>query len=202
MAMAARGVVAGMVLFGVLSLLPEPAAAQSFDCDDQIKLVDWLMVCYRYGPEKPSPEAPAPDPLALRALKYAALSIKYKLAGLASYYSSSLDGSLTANGETFHNKDLTAAHLTLPLGTWVEVHSRATGRTIRCRINDRGPYARKFILDLSQAAAHALGVDVARDRFVQIRIIALPGEEPPPDAPVVAAAAQAAAATVASVTER
>ena len=49
------------------------------------------------------------------------------------------------------------------------------------RVNDRGPYAKKFCLDLSQAAAHYLGVDKAYDRHVDIRIIALPGEEPLPD---------------------
>ena len=49
------------------------------------------------------------------------------------------------------------------------------------RVNDRGPYAKKFCLDLSQAAAHYLGVDRSPDRHVEIRIIALPGEEPLPE---------------------
>jgi rare lipoprotein A (peptidoglycan hydrolase) len=63
----------------------------------------------------------------------------------------------------------------------VEVTSRATGRKLRLRVNDRGPYAKKFCLDLSQAAARFLGVDVAPDRHVDVRIIALPGEEPLPE---------------------
>ena len=63
----------------------------------------------------------------------------------------------------------------------MEITARATGRKIRCRVNDRGPYAKKFILDLSQAAARALGVDVAEERHVDIHIIALPGEEPLPE---------------------
>lgn len=175
--------------------LAVPAEAQSYGCEDQVKLDDTLMACYRYGPEVPRPD-PAPDPLKLRALKYAALAVRHKLNGLASYYSSSLDGTLTATGEIFRNRSLTAAHLTLPLGTWIEVRSRATGKTIRCRVNDRGPYARKFILDLSQAAARALGVDVAEDRHVDIRVIALPGEKPLPEPaadalPVVASAGMA-----------
>ena len=175
--------------------------AQSLGCEDQFKPTDELMACYRFGPD-PLPPAPpvvappAPEPQAnpfqLRALKYATLALKHKLAGLASYYSTSLDGTLTATGEIFRNRHFTAAHLTLPLGTWVEVTSRATGRKIRLRVNDRGPYAKKFVLDLSQAAARALGVDVAEDRFVDIRVIALPGEDPLPenwdDVPVTAAA--------------
>jgi rare lipoprotein A len=61
------------------------------------------------------------------------------------------------------------------------VTSRATGRKIRLRVNDRGPYVRKFVLDLSQAAARVLGVDIAADRRVDIRVIAMPGEEPLPE---------------------
>ncbi|HSP13723.1 MAG TPA: septal ring lytic transglycosylase RlpA family protein [Thermoanaerobaculia bacterium] len=126
------------------------------------------------------PPLPQVDPLFERFAHYATVEAKHRLCGLASYYSASLDGTLTANGEIFRNRRFTAAHLTLPLGTWVEVRSRATGRTIRVRVNDRGPYVKKFCLDLSKAAAHALGVDVAEDRHVDIRIIALPGEEPLP----------------------
>jgi rare lipoprotein A len=118
------------------------------------------------------------DAVAGRLARYAAIEGKHRLRGLASYYSTSLDGTLTATGETFRNRRFTAAHLTLPLGCWVEVRSRATGRTVRLRVNDRGPYAKKFCLDLSQAAARALGVDVAEDRHVDIRIIAMPGEVP------------------------
>jgi rare lipoprotein A len=91
-----------------------------------------------------------------------------------------LEGTLTANGERYRHTRLTAAHLTLPLGCWVELKSRATGKSIRVRVNDRGPYVKKFAIDLSQSAARALGVDRAEDRWVEIRIIALPGEEPLP----------------------
>ena len=127
----------------------------------------------------PLTEAPAVDPnLLQRLVKYTQVAVKHRVNGLASYYSSFFDGRKTANGEVFRNGKYSAAHLTLPLGTWVEVKSRATGRKLRLRVNDRGPYAKKFCLDLSQAAARFLGVDVARDRHVDVRIIALPGEEP------------------------
>jgi len=116
---------------------------------------------------------PTLDILAL----YASTESQHRLAGLASYYSDSLDGTLTSTpGERYHKKKLTAAHLTLPLGTVVEVTSKATGKRVRLRVNDRGPYVKKFCLDLSHAAAHALGVDKADDRSVTIRIIKLPGQ--------------------------
>src|SRR5712692_4571777 len=162
------------------ALFAEPAAlAQSFLCEDQFKLDDATMACFRFGPEERA--APLPetlDLLRLRLLKYATIAVQHRLSGLASYYSLSLEGTLTANGERYFRKRLTAAHLTLPLGSWVELRSRATGRRIRVRVNDRGPYVHKFAIDLSQAVAHALGVDVAEDRWVDIRIIGLPGEEP------------------------
>jgi rare lipoprotein A len=135
-----------------------------------------LMSCY-----EGVPASPRHDPFLQRILRYTQVAVKHRVAGLASYYSGFFDGRKTANGETFRNGKFSAAHLTLPLGTWVEVKSRATGRKLRMRVNDRGPYAKKFCLDLSQAAAHYLGVDVARDRYVDIRIIALPGEEPLPE---------------------
>lgn len=191
-----KTVIAGLALAGAL-LTVQPMRAQTFLCEEQLKLDDATMAAFRYGPHQPPPTPPPQakpvvvekeNPFQLRLLKYAALAVKHKLAGLASYYSTSLDGTLTANGERYHNKKLSAAHLTLPLGSWIEVTSRATGKKIRLRVNDRGPYVNKFVIDLSQAAARAIGVDVAADRTVEIRIIALPGEDPLPDEALAAAA--------------
>lgn len=149
---------------------------------------------YRDQLPEPSASEPTADPSLLRRLtSYMELALKHRLSGLASYYASFFDGRKTANGEVFRNRKYSAAHLTLPLGTWVEVKSRATGRKLRLRVNDRGPYAHKFMLDLSQAAARYLGVDVARDRYVEVRVIALPGEEPLPEGLEIAPAAVAAA---------
>lgn len=174
------------VAFAGAVVLAQPARAQSYLCEDTFKLDDAAMQAYRFGPPVPPPPPPVVaaqpdrDPLRIRILKYATLALKHRMTGLASYYSTSLDGTLTATGERFHNKAMTAAHLTLPLGTWVEVTAKATGRKLRLRVNDRGPYVNKFVIDLSQAAARYLGVDVAEDRSVSIRVIALPGEEPLP----------------------
>ena len=67
------------------------------------------------------------------------------------------------------------------MGTWVEVRSLATGKKIRLRVNDRGPFKGGFIIDLSQAAARRIGVDRAADRRVEVTLLALPGEDPPPE---------------------
>lgn len=180
---------ASIALFGAL-FLAAPLRAQSYLCEETFKLGDTEMTPFRFGPDQPPPPPPAPppappqaeNPLKLRLLKYAAVQVKHRLEGLASYYSTSLNGTLTANGERYYNKELTAAHLTLPLGCWVEVTSIATGKKVRLRVNDRGPYVNKFVIDLSQAAARQIGVDVAADRRVTVRIIALPGEDPLPEA--------------------
>ncbi len=160
-----------------LLLAATPTAHAENFCEDFVRTEEVAAdPCDEVAP----PVEPAPDPLHLRILHYAEVGLKHRMSGLASYYSTSLDGTLTSTGEIFRNRRFTAAHLTLPLGTWVEIKARATGRVIRCRVNDRGPYVKKFAIDLSQAAARALGVDVAEDRHVDIRIIALPGESPLP----------------------
>jgi rare lipoprotein A len=174
---------------GALALAAPCAHAQSYLCEDQFKLDDETMACYNQGPQEPPvsfkawepPRVESESPFMARLRRYTQIAMRHRTSGLASYYSTSLDGTLTANGERYHNRELSAAHLTLPLGCWIEVTSRATGRKIRLRVNDRGPYVRKFVLDLSQAAARVLGVDVAADRRVDIRVIALPGEEPLPE---------------------
>lgn len=74
--------------------------------------------------------------------------------GVASYYS--YTGRLTATGEPFNGSGMTAAHKTLPLGTWVRVTDQRSLRSIDVRINDRGPYIAGRIIDLSHEAMRAL----------------------------------------------
>src|SRR5436190_8739558 len=75
--------------------------------------------------------------------------------GIASVYSNEQ----TANGEYAHASALTAAHRTLPFGTMVEVTNTRTGRSVVVRINDRGPYIRGRVIDLTPAGAKAIGSD-------------------------------------------
>lgn len=93
------------------------------------------------------------------------------LKGKASFYSDWFDGRLTASGERFSQDEYTAAHMTLPFGTWVEVTNRKNGQLVYLRINDRGPYVKGRIIDLSKAAAKALG-DLNQGIFrVEIRVV-------------------------------
>jgi rare lipoprotein A len=78
--------------------------------------------------------------------------------GIASWYGPRFHGRRTASGERFDQEALTAAHRTLPFGTIVRVQSLVNGRTVDVRINDRGPFLRQRVIDLSRGAARALGL--------------------------------------------
>ena len=79
--------------------------------------------------------------------------------GVASWYGPGFYGKKTANGERFNTNDLTAAHKTLPFGTKLRVTNERTGKSAVVRINDRGPYAHGRVIDLSKAAAEAVGIE-------------------------------------------
>src|SRR4051794_28630260 len=78
--------------------------------------------------------------------------------GLASWYGPGLHGRRTANGEQFNSHELTAAHRSLPFGSRIKVTNERTGHSVVVRINDRGPFTGGRIIDLSQAAARAVGL--------------------------------------------
>lgn len=88
--------------------------------------------------------------------------------GVASYYHNKFHGRLTANGERYNKRELTAAHLKYPFGTYVRVTSLENGNVVIVRINDRGPYRRSRIIDLSRAAAEEL--DMIHDGLVKVRV--------------------------------
>lgn len=79
-------------------------------------------------------------------------------AGMASWYGSAFQGRRTASGERFDMNQLTAAHKTLPLGTVVQVRNPLNGKTVDVTINDRGPFIKGRVIDLSYRAALALGI--------------------------------------------
>jgi len=78
--------------------------------------------------------------------------------GQASWYGPRFHGRRTASGERYDMHALTAAHKTLPFGTLVRVRSLVTGREVEVRINDRGPFGAGRVIDVSRAAAEALGM--------------------------------------------
>ena len=93
--------------------------------------------------------------------------------GLATFYADSLAGHRTAAGEPYDPGAFTAAHRTLPFGALVDV-ARADGRHVTVRINDRGPFVRGRIIDLSRRAALAIGLIRDGIARVDLRVISLP----------------------------
>lgn len=81
--------------------------------------------------------------------------------GKASWYGAGHDGGPTASGERYNKRAMTAAHRTFPMNTRVRVTSQVNGRSVTVRINDRGPFVRGRIIDLSEAAAEQLGMKEA-----------------------------------------
>ncbi|MBN8534210.1 MAG: septal ring lytic transglycosylase RlpA family protein [Rhizobiales bacterium] len=88
--------------------------------------------------------------------------------GHASYYGRELAGRKTASGEVFRPEGMTAAHRSLPLGTRVKVTNLSNGKAVVLRINDRGPFVRGRMIDVSQGAARVLGFAAAGTARVKI----------------------------------
>ncbi len=77
--------------------------------------------------------------------------------GVASWYGDAFHGKLTANGEIYHKGDMTAAHPTLPLPSVVRITNLDNGKSVKVRVNDRGPFSKKRVVDVSEKAAVELG---------------------------------------------
>ncbi len=88
--------------------------------------------------------------------------------GTASYYGPGFHGRRTANGERFNMHGLTAAHRSLPFGTRLRVTNEKNGRSVVVRVNDRGPFHGRRIIDLSRGAASA--IDMVDDGLARVRI--------------------------------
>lgn len=89
---------------------------------------------------------------------------------MASWYGKQFQGKPTASGETFNMRNMTAAHRSLPFGTLVWVKSLSNGRSVKVRINDRGPFKQRRIIDLSYAAAASLDMVNKGEDEVELRI--------------------------------
>ena len=118
-------------------------------------------------PTPPPPTAPQPP---------SASEPFFTQTGLASFYGRGHDGKITANGESFDHQDFTAAHRTLAFGTMVRVTNLDNGQAVTVKITDRGPFIRGRIIDVSLAAARALGL---QDRGVtRVRLEAFRASQP------------------------
>jgi rare lipoprotein A len=91
--------------------------------------------------------------------------------GVASWYGPGFHGNKTTSGETYDMHELTAAHPSLPMGTILEVTNLENGRTVEVRVNDRGPFVKDRILDLSYAAARVLNMVETGTARVRLEVI-------------------------------
>lgn len=113
------------------------------------------------GHMPPGKKSPATQrPYTVKGERYVPLASShgYVEKGIASWYGRKFHGRKTSNGETYNMYDMTAAHKTLPMNTWVKVENLDNGKEVTLRINDRGPFVRGRIIDLSYTGAQKLGV--------------------------------------------
>lgn len=111
---------------------------------------------------RPNPHVKIGNPYTIEGVRYYPATVaEYDVVGTASWYGEPYHGRLTANGEVFDMNAFTAAHPTLPLPSLVEVTHLQNGRRMVLRLNDRGPFIKGRIIDVSRAAARELGFEQA-----------------------------------------
>jgi len=128
------------------------------------------------GPEEenqPAATAAAADPAGVET-EQGPLRLRDTETGIASYMADEINGRMTANGELYDMRRLTAAHPSLPFGTIVEVKNLANNKVVEVRINDRGPYVPGRIIDLSFQAARELELAEKGSGMVELKVIRLP----------------------------
>jgi rare lipoprotein A len=106
--------------------------------------------------------------------------------GIASWYGPKFHGKKTSNGEVFDMNQMSAAHTRLPLPSYVRVTNLETGKSIVVRVNDRGPFKKNRVIDLSKAAATKLGIIAKGTGLVEVRAVdpGRPGQAPPQVQPI------------------
>lgn len=110
----------------------------------------------------------------LLAEREPASAFTFVQAGVASWYGREEQGKLTANGERFDRHELTAASRVLPFNSVVRVTNRENGKSVQVRVNDRGPFVKGRILDLSEAAADTLDMKDRGTAKVKIELVSPP----------------------------
>ncbi|WP_353839164.1 septal ring lytic transglycosylase RlpA family protein [Moorena sp. SIO4E2] len=131
-----------------------------------------ILIRYASPLNKSSASAQTWQPLTVPMLtKRSRRRVRWSVRGIASWYGSAFHGRRTASGERFNQYTLTAAHRTLRFGTRVKVTNLRNGRSVIVRINDRGPYARGRIIDLSRGAARIIGLVRSGTGPVHIEIL-------------------------------
>jgi len=123
-------------------------------------LIFHIYGCSTTAPPPPKQPSGHPKPYKVFGKWYQPLpdSKGFRQRGIASWYGKDFHGKKTSNGEIYDMYAMTAAHKTLPLGTFVRVHNLENNRRVEVRVNDRGPFVRGRIIDLSYTAAKDIGI--------------------------------------------
>ena len=139
-------------------------------------LVLGILISCAAKPSTPPQKPGKPKPYRVGKTWYQPVSDArgFKQSGIASWYGKKFHGRKTSNGETYNMYAMTAAHKTLPLGTFVHVKSLDNGKEVTVRVNDRGPFVRGRIIDLSYSAAKK--IDIVTTGTARVKIIALEPE--------------------------
>jgi len=138
-----------------------------------------LSLCGCAGPKKiPTPPPAYSTPYKINNKWYYPLkdARRFRQKGIASWYGKEFHGRRTSNGEIYDMYAMTGAHKTLPLGTYVRVSNLANGNKTNVRINDRGPFVRDRIIDLSYAAAKKIGLVGPGTARVEVVALGTPKE--------------------------
>lgn len=107
------------------------------------------------------------DPSGTGSISQASLGQEFQR-GTASWYGPGFHGRKTASGERFNSNDMTAAHRSLPFGTRLRVVNESNGRSVVVRVNDRGPFAHRRIIDLAKGPAQSLGLTSTGTGYVSL----------------------------------
>lgn len=131
----------------------------------------------RYPGDSITAVRPWQKPYTVNGQRYEPLASHYGFVqiGVASWYGSDFHGKYTSNGERYDMHAMTAAHKTLPLGVYVRVKNMDNGREAVVRVNDRGPFVKGRVIDLSYAAAKQIGLDVIGTAPVRIEALGYRG---------------------------
>lgn len=159
-----KGATHGLVALALLGLT---APVQAVGVDQSPDLADLKAAVAALPAEAPAVVAPEP---VVAAEPEVAPEPAYETVGVgeASYYGHELAGNRTASGERFNPHGLTAAHRSLPMGTELRVTNTRNGKSVVVRVNDRGPFAKARILDLSLGAAHK--INMVRSGTARVKI--------------------------------
>lgn len=170
-----RSLIAAPLFFSCASLAaisaeptPPPAVADSLPASSSSAPASFLSSSPASASASQPTSTPASQPASAPASQ--PKRVVFTQEGRASYYSDRLHGRGTASGEPYDKRAMTCSHLKLPFGTLVEVTHLKSGRSVVVRVNDRGPFGGRRIIDLSRAAAEELGMIAQGEARVRLTV--------------------------------